>query len=273
MIVARGLTKRFGDFIAVDHVDLAIGRGEIFGFVGSNGCGKTTTMKMLTGLLDASDGEALLFGRSDRGRRHRGAPARRLYVAGLFALQRIDACCRISNCTRRLFGLPARARRAIASRSCSTGSVCDDHADALAADLPLGLRQRLSLAVALVHGPDLLILDEPTSGVDPVARDEFWAPADRTVARSGRDDFHLDPFHERGGALRPHFADGFGQDARHRRARRTGRGARTRKIWKRPSSPFSRRPAAARPLGRRRSRAAGSARRAGEESAVSACAA
>ena len=89
-IEAKGLTKRFGDFIAVDHVSFRIERGEIFGFLGSNGCGKTTTMKMLTGLLPASEGQAWLFGQPVDAERSRHAPARRLHVAGLFALRRTD---------------------------------------------------------------------------------------------------------------------------------------------------------------------------------------
>ncbi len=173
VIVARGLTKQFGDFIAVDHVDLAIGRGEIFGFVGSNGCGKTTTMKMLTGLLDASAGEALLFGRSIEAG---GLAARRRvgYMSQGFSLYGELSVLQNLELHGRLFGLPAREARD------RIGILLDrfdlrDYGGVLAADLPLGLRQRLSLAVALVHRPDLLILDEPTSGVDPVARDEFWA--------------------------------------------------------------------------------------------------
>ena len=173
VIVARGLTKKFGDFIAVDHVDLAIGRGEIFGFVGSNGCGKTTTMKMLTGLLDASAGEALLFGRSIEAG---GLAARRRvgYMSQGFSLYGELSVLQNLELHRRLFGLPAREARDRIETLLDQFDL-GDHGDVLAADLPLGLRQRLSLAVALVHQPDLLILDEPTSGVDPVARDEFWA--------------------------------------------------------------------------------------------------
>ena len=89
-IEAEGLTQRFGKFTAVDHVSFRIERGEIFGFLGSNGCGKSTTMKMLTGLLAPTEGEALLFGRHARCRRHGDARTRRLHVAGLLALQRTD---------------------------------------------------------------------------------------------------------------------------------------------------------------------------------------
>jgi ribosome-dependent ATPase len=173
VISARGLTKRFGKFVAVDHVDLDIGRGEIFGFLGSNGCGKTTTMKMLTGLLEASSGTALLFGKSVAAG---GIEARRRvgYMSQGFSLYSELTVRQNLDLHARLFGLARLAGNArIADLLTRFG--LDDHAHALAADLPLGLRQRLSLAVALVHGPDLLILDEPTSGVDPVARDEFWS--------------------------------------------------------------------------------------------------
>jgi len=171
-IEAEHLTMRFGDFTAVEDVSFRIGRGEIFGFLGSNGCGKTTTMKMLTGLLPASDGKAKLFGREVDPddlmvRRRVGymSQAFSLYNeltvrqnlalhARLFDMPLADIPARIKEMTQR-FGL--------------------DHVmDALPEALPLGIRQRLSLAVAMIHSPDILILDEPTSGVDPIARDSFW---------------------------------------------------------------------------------------------------
>lgn len=172
VIIAVGLTKRFGDFVAVDNVSFRIERGEIFGFLGSNGCGKTTTMKLLTGLLLPSEGRALLFGQPTaaggvamRGRVGYMSQSFSLYVeltvrqnldlhARLFHLPATEIAPRITELTER-FGLTA-------------------HMDALADDLPLGVRQRLSLAVAVIHRPEMLILDEPTSGVDPVARDAFW---------------------------------------------------------------------------------------------------
>jgi ribosome-dependent ATPase len=173
VISARGLTKSFGKFVAVDHVDLDIGRGEIFGFLGSNGCGKTTTMKMLTGLLEASSGAALLFGKSVAAG---GIEARRRvgYMSQGFSLYSELTVRQNLDLHARLFGLAPQAGKARIAELLTRFGL-DGHAQALAADLPLGLRQRLSLAVALVHGPDLLILDEPTSGVDPVARDEFWS--------------------------------------------------------------------------------------------------
>jgi ribosome-dependent ATPase len=172
VIVARDLTCRFGDFTAVDHVNFDIGRGEIFGFVGSNGCGKTTTMKMLTGLLPASEGTATLFGRAiDAG--DRAARTRVGYMSQSFSLYSELTVRQNLDLHARLFHLPAKqARQRIKDLIDRFGLA--DHVDQLASTLPLGIRQRLSLAVAIVHRPDLLILDEPTSGVDPMARDAFW---------------------------------------------------------------------------------------------------
>ncbi|HYZ42025.1 MAG TPA: ABC transporter permease, partial [Stellaceae bacterium] len=172
VIAARGLTRRFGNFTAVDHVSFTIERGEIFGFVGSNGCGKTTTMKMLTGLLPASEGEALLFGRpldaSDLGARRRVG-----YMSQSFSLYAELTVRQNLDLHAHLFHLPAREGKARIAELIGRFGLAD-HADQRAQDLPLGIRQRLSLAVAIVHEPEMLILDEPTSGVDPLARDRFW---------------------------------------------------------------------------------------------------
>ena len=171
-IEALDLTMRFGDFVAVDHVNFRIRRGEIFGFLGSNGCGKSTTMKMLTGLMPASAGQAWLFGNAVNPndiatRRRVGYMSQAFSLYGeltveqnlvlhaqLFHVPEAEVPARVQEMLER-FGLTAE-RRELPER------------------LPLGLRQRLSLAVAMVHRPELLILDEPTSGVDPVARDQFW---------------------------------------------------------------------------------------------------
>jgi ribosome-dependent ATPase len=172
VIAARDLTCRFGDFTAVDHVSFDIERGEIFGFVGSNGCGKTTTMKMLTGLLPPSEGEALLFGR----RVEAGDIASRTrvgYMSQSFSLYTELTVRQNLDLHARLFHLPAaQARQRVDDLIRRFG--LSEHAHQPASGLPLGLRQRLSLAVAVVHSPDMLILDEPTSGVDPLARDGFW---------------------------------------------------------------------------------------------------
>lgn len=171
-IEARDLTMRFGDFTAVDRVSFRIRRGEIFGFLGSNGCGKSTTMKMLTGLLPASGGEAWLFGQPVDG--NDLAMRRRVgYMSQAFSLYGELTVRQNLVLHARLFDVPAGAIddrvREMASRF-----ALRDVLDTLPDKLPLGIRQRLSLAVAMVHRPDLLILDEPTSGVDPLARDAFW---------------------------------------------------------------------------------------------------
>ena len=171
-IEAHDLTLRFGDFVAVSHVSLQIRRGEIFGFLGSNGCGKTTTMKMLTGLLPASAGSAVVFGEPLVA--HARAVRRRVgYMSQSFSLYGELTVRQNLRLHAQLFGLSptaVQARSAAMLQRFELTAV----ADSLPADLPLGVRQRLSLAVALVHQPELLILDEPTSGVDPIARDVFW---------------------------------------------------------------------------------------------------
>ena len=172
VIVARDLTCRFGDFTAVDNVNFSIERGEIFGFLGSNGCGKTTTMKMLTGLLPASSGEALLFGQAIEAG-GMSARARVGYMSQSFSLYTELTVRQNLQLHARLFHLPsAQAKTRIDAVVEKFGLT--DYLDQGALDLPLGIRQRLSLAVAIVHGPEMLILDEPTSGVDPMARDQFW---------------------------------------------------------------------------------------------------
>ncbi|MGK3044162.1 ribosome-associated ATPase/putative transporter RbbA [Klebsiella michiganensis] len=171
-IEARGLTMRFGQFVAVDHVNFRIARGEIFGFLGSNGCGKSTTMKMLTGLLPASEGEAWLFGqpvdpRDIETRRRVG------YMSQAFSLYSELTVRQNLELHARLFHIPdAEIPGRIAEMS--QRFMLEEVEDSLPASLPLGIRQRLSLAVAVIHRPEMLILDEPTSGVDPVARDMFW---------------------------------------------------------------------------------------------------
>ncbi|MBX6963054.1 ribosome-associated ATPase/putative transporter RbbA [Alcaligenes faecalis] len=171
-IEAEGLTIRFGDFTAVDNVSFRIRRGEIFGFLGSNGCGKSTTMKMLTGLLPASEGQAWLFGHEvnpkDIDTRRRVG-----YMSQAFSLYSELTVRQNLVLHAQLFHVPedeVEGRVAEMVERFELGQILDRLPDAI----PLGMRQRLSLAVAMVHKPELLILDEPTSGVDPVARDNFW---------------------------------------------------------------------------------------------------
>ena len=171
-IEAQGLMMRFGDFTAVDHVNFRIRRGEIFGFLGSNGCGKSTTMKMLTGLLPASDGQAWLFGKPvdphDIDTRRRVG-----YMSQAFSLYGELTVRQNLVLHAQLFHVPADQQAARVQAMVERFEL-QEVLDALPESLPLGVRQRLSLAVAMVHQPELLILDEPTSGVDPIARDRFW---------------------------------------------------------------------------------------------------
>lgn len=171
-IEAHNLTLRFGDFTAVKDVSFTIPKGEIFGFLGSNGCGKTTTMKMLTGLLPPSEGEVFLFG-SPLDSRDLDTRRRVGYMTQSFSLYSELTVHQNLVLHAKLFHLPPeRIQPRIDELVEEFGLV--DVMDQLAGDLPLGVRQRLSLAVAVVHSPELLILDEPTSGVDPDARNRFW---------------------------------------------------------------------------------------------------
>jgi ribosome-dependent ATPase len=173
VIVARDLTVRFGDFTAVGGVSFSIERGEIFGFLGSNGSGKTTTMKVLTGLLPATGGAVQLFGKpvvaGDVQIR-----ARIGYMSQSFSLYTELTVRQNLDLQAHLFHLPAvPAKARIAALIERFGLT--PYIDQRTLDLPLGIRQRLSLAVATVHDPEILILDEPTSGVDPMERDRFWS--------------------------------------------------------------------------------------------------
>lgn len=171
-VQAISLTRKFGDFTAVDSVDFEIAKGEIFGFLGSNGCGKTTTMKMLTGLLPASSGEALLFGEhldaSDMKTRQRVG-----YMSQSFSLYSELTVRQNLELHAELYRIPKSERAERVSEMLETFELLEE-ADDRPDGLPLGIRQRLQLAVAVIHRPEVLILDEPTSGVDPVARDAFW---------------------------------------------------------------------------------------------------
>ncbi len=181
-IEAEGLTRKFGDFVAVDHVSFKIPPGEIFGFLGSNGCGKSTTMKMLVGLLPATSGTCQLFGTpmgSDdmQARRNVG------YMTQAFSLYGELTVRQNLELHAELYHLP---KERIAPRIAELLERYDlkAYVDARPDRLPLGIKQRLQLAVAVLHEPTILILDEPTSGVDPIARDAFW----RTLIDLSRDD-------------------------------------------------------------------------------------
>jgi ribosome-dependent ATPase len=171
-IEAEGLTCRFGKFTAVDHVNFRIEPGEIFGFLGSNGCGKSTTMKMLTGLLVPTEGEALLFGHpldaGDMATRERVG-----YMTQGFSLYSELTVRQNLELHSHLFHLAKEHKKQRVQEMLERFDLLGV-ADSRPESLPLGMKQRLQLAVAILHGPEVLILDEPTSGVDPVARDTFW---------------------------------------------------------------------------------------------------
>ena len=181
-IEANGLTKRFGNFTAVDHVSFHISRGEIFGFLGSNGSGKSTTMKMLTGLLVPTEGTSKLFGKpmeaDDMQARHNVG-----YMSQAFSLYTELTVRQNLELHAHLYHLPANEINGRVDELLGQYHL-KDVADESPPDLPLGVKQRLQLAVAVLHHPSMLLLDEPTSGVDPVERDEFW----RTLIHLSRDD-------------------------------------------------------------------------------------
>ena len=178
---AHGLTKRFGQFTAVDHVSFKIEKGEIFGFLGSNGCGKSTTMKMLTGLLPATEGDAELLGAPiDAG--NMATRMRVGYMSQAFSLYEELSVRQNLKLHAKLYQMGSRGEAAV--NEALQQFDLQEVADTAPASLPLGIRQRLQLAAACLHHPEVLILDEPTSGVDPAARDMFW----RTLLKLSRED-------------------------------------------------------------------------------------
>jgi len=172
VILADRLTRRFGSFVAVDAVSFAVRRGEIFGLLGANGAGKSTTFRMLCGLLPPSDGTLRVAG-YDLRRAAASARGRIGYMAQKFSLYgdlSVLENLRFFASAYRLQEPHRSARIAWALQEFGL----DPRADAVSRELPLGFKQRLALACALMHAPEILFLDEPTSGVDPLARREFW---------------------------------------------------------------------------------------------------
>ncbi len=172
VIEARGLVRRFGAFTAVAGVDLAVAPGEVFALIGANGAGKTTTLRMLCGLLPPSAGRIRVAG-VDMVRHPRRARAALGYLSQRFALYRELGVLENLRLQAGLYGLAGREReRRLAWALEALGLA--EVARLPAAQLPLGYRRRLELAAALLHRPRVLFLDEPTSGVDPLARQAFW---------------------------------------------------------------------------------------------------
>ncbi|WP_439287149.1 ribosome-associated ATPase/putative transporter RbbA [Lonepinella sp. BR2357] len=168
---ASDLTKKFGDFTSVNKVSFEIEKGEIFGFLGSNGCGKSTTMKMLTGLIEPTSGTAQLLGESIEAGSN--AIKKRVgYMSQAFSLYEELTVRDNLELHAKLYELGRKSESAI--KQTLEYFQLTEMADTLPSALPLGIRQRLQLACACLHSPEVLILDEPTSGVDPAARDMFW---------------------------------------------------------------------------------------------------
>lgn len=171
-VTAENLTRRFGDFTAVDHISFRVSRGEIFGFLGANGAGKTTTIRMLCGLLAPSGGRAAVDG-LDLGTDAERIKQRIGYMSQRFSLYE-DLTVREN--VQFYGGVYGLDRAAIARKTEELLDRLDlwEHADRLTAALPLGWKQRMALGTALLHDPPIVFLDEPTSGVDPESRRRFW---------------------------------------------------------------------------------------------------
>ncbi|MGP3591133.1 ATP-binding cassette domain-containing protein [Vagococcus sp. WN89Y] len=172
VIEAKALTKKFGDFAATDHVNFAVKRGEIFGLLGPNGAGKSTTFKMMCGLLVPTDGQALVLNMdlkvsSGKARQHLGYMAQKFSLYGNLT---VEQNLRFFSGVYGLRGKAQREKIARMSDAFGLKTIASHATD----ELPLGFKQRLALACSLMHEPDILFLDEPTSGVDPLTRREFW---------------------------------------------------------------------------------------------------
>ena len=171
-ILAEDLVKRFGDFVAVDRVSFAVARGEIFGFLGPNGAGKTTTIRMLLGLLNPTSGRALVLG-YDVSKQAKAMQARAGYMSQLFTLYPDLTAAENIDFYGQVYGLRRHdllPRRAEILQMAGLA----DRGNQRTVSLSGGWKQRLALGCAIVHRPELVFLDEPTAGVDPVSRREFW---------------------------------------------------------------------------------------------------
>ena len=173
VIQVKNLVRRFGEFVAVNNISFSVRRGEIFGLLGANGAGKSTTFRMLCGLLPASSGQLSVAGMDLRVAAAR-ARGRIGYMAQKFSLYTNLSVLQNLRFFSSAYGLHGKQQTRRIRWALDTFEL-QEYADANAGDLPLGYKQRLSFAAALMHEPEILFLDEPTSGVDPLARREFWA--------------------------------------------------------------------------------------------------
>jgi drug efflux transport system ATP-binding protein len=173
IIETRGLTRRFGTITAVDHLDLTVDRGEIFGLVGPDGAGKTTTLRMLCGLMDPSEGSASVAGH-DAARESRQVKDRIGYMAQRFGLYQDLTVAENMIFYADLFGIEGTERAELSKRLLRMTRM-EPFQERQAGRLSGGMKQKLALMCTLLHKPEILFLDEPTNGVDPVSRRDFWA--------------------------------------------------------------------------------------------------
>lgn len=171
-ISVRGLTKRFGSFTAVDHISFDVGRGEIFGFLGANGAGKTTAMRMLCGLSRPTAGAGTVAG-CDINTQSEMIKRRIGYMSQKFSLYEGLTVTENLRLFATIYGMSDRAIREQSNRVFSLLDM-DNMRDTLVKDIPVGWKQKLAFASATIHRPDIVFLDEPTGGVDPVTRRKFW---------------------------------------------------------------------------------------------------
>lgn len=180
-IVVRDLTKQFGDFTAVNHINFEVEQGEIFGFLGANGAGKTTAIKMMSGLLQPTSGEAIVGGYSVKTqskliKRHIG------YMSQRFSLYNDLTVFENMQLFGTVYGIPRHELRQRIHDSLEELNMLDQ-ANSLVSSIPLGWKQKLAFATAILHRPNIVFLDEPTSGVDPIVRREFWKLIYRAAAQ------------------------------------------------------------------------------------------
>jgi len=171
-ITAKGLTKKFGDFTAVDHISFEVAQGEIFGFLGANGAGKTTAIRMLTGLSRPSGGEATVAGfdvyrKAEKIKRHIG------YMSQKFSLYEDLTVKENIQLYGGIYGLRGKVIRQKQTELIETLEL-EEVSNTLVKSIPLGWKQKLAFSVAIMHEPKIIFLDEPTGGVDPITRRQFW---------------------------------------------------------------------------------------------------
>ena len=197
-ISVRGLTKRFGSFTAVDHISFDVGRGEIFGFLGANGAGKTTAMRMLCGLSRPTAGTGTVAG-CDINTQSEMIKRRIGYMSQKFSLYEGLTVTENLRLFATIYGMSDRAIREHSNRVFSFLDM-DNMRDTLVKDIPVGWKQKLAFASATIHRPDIVFLDEPTGGVDPVTRRKFWELIYRGVRHH--------PLPRRSGILQPRVHNG-----------------------------------------------------------------